>query len=1153
MMKPKTVKITCSKESNKELKDIKSEIKIVRDAKECKDEGNAYFARKKYSDAVTSYLDGVKLLKKDDNDDNNILLASLRSNLAGAYLKMESYVEVERQCTIVINELDSKNAKVWYRRALAREKLITVNLEEQGNASECIKKVNEAVQDLETSLRILETKQQTQETRTVHTVLERLNNLLHFLANKGSLSSHDEENLINGAKKCELANNALRQNQKVPSPAQQREDVRRLLKARKMGFQNKKSSTSPIGEAFFFIDWPWWCSWCRYADFFYQNEEISSNASNTDAKDQTEPLALLLQGSIIPKKIPKEEEEEISVSSEESQSQNINQAIPPGPIDNSNLLLPPLTGVFTPSAKSAFYRQLYQHNKSTSIEGTRSYTSSSLRPNLVRGHHFELLPREVYCALRSWYGETSPSVCRRTTMLETDTSSQKNVGKYRATVKLYPLISDRVNKNDSCETTICGACRALFATARCKRCMSVHYCDRICQESHWHHHKTRCKQVTSDGVIEKQPDLDSGGKVGLNNLGNTCFMNSALQCLSHSTPLTRHFLSSRFRADLNSSNPLGTGGMLANAFDSVMKEIWTKNKNIRGSTSPTALKRAISAFAPRFAGCLQHDAQEFLAYLLDGLHEDLNRIRKAPYVEMPDANGKENMAIAGAEAWDAHRRRNDSLIMDNFYGQFKSTCICPKCDRLSVSFDTFNHISLEIPHLHKTTILIPVLMMQTPFRKGNGIPMRYGISVRSGGLVGDVRLELSNLCGIPTTRIILCDVYDSVICEILPDNKSVLSIRSSELITAYEVDPYTSASIHVIACHAVPNSSDNASKTLEEDTNECFGFPFLTSFRADYACKEVWDHIWQLVRYTVIDLASGDEEVNDAPHKDLLQIRVVNNERNPEPVFPSPLNSLDDLECHLTSILPSKIDEKVSTYLGEECTSRFLFLTLEWGKHAADGETQKCSEPLIQESRFLAHDDHHSLVEAIRKQRSMNGMKGVTLDQCLETFTKPERLDEHNMWYCSECNEHVRALKTMELWRLPNILIVHLKRFEFSHGFRRDKLDTFVEFPIDGLDMSKHCAYWNSQRNAKENDAHLFVDDLIPAEYDLFAVVNHYGRMGFGHYTAFARKWDEVEISTDWALFDDSSVRNLGDGRSGPDGVVSPAAYVLFYRKRIFN
>ena len=136
--------------------------------------------------------------------------------------------------------------------------------------------------------------------------------------------------------------------------------------------------------------------------------------------------------------------------------------------------------------------------------------------------------------------------------------------------------------------------------------------------------------------------------------------------------------------------------------------------------SPSTLKRAIAMFAPRFVGCSQHDAQEFLAYLLDGLHEDLNRIRCAPYLELPDVNENSDMEIAGEEAWNAHKRRNDSLVMDTFYGQFKSTCVCPRCHSVSVSFDAFNHVSLEIPQ-PQSNRFIPVLI----FSRDGSIPQRW--------------------------------------------------------------------------------------------------------------------------------------------------------------------------------------------------------------------------------------------------------------------------------------------------------------------------------------------------------------------------------------------------------------------------------------------
>ena len=113
------------------------------------------------------------------------------------------------------------------------------------------------------------------------------------------------------------------------------------------------------------------------------------------------------------------------------------------------------------------------------------------------------------------------------------------------------------------------------------------------------------------------------GLCGLSNLGNTCFMNSSIQMISNVPSLTDYFRSGKYKEELNATNPLGRNGQLAEAFADLINEMWSGNNSY---TMPRNFKLQIGRFAPQFTGFQQHDSHELLAFLLDGLNEDLNRI-----------------------------------------------------------------------------------------------------------------------------------------------------------------------------------------------------------------------------------------------------------------------------------------------------------------------------------------------------------------------------------------------------------------------------------------------------------------------------------------------------------------------------------------------
>ena len=195
---------------------------------------------------------------------------------------------------------------------------------------------------------------------------------------------------------------------------------------------------------------------------------------------------------------------------------------------------------------------------------------------------------------------------------------------------------------------------------------------------------------------DEAPTL-SRGLTGLDNLGNTCFLNSALQCLVHTQTLSQYFASGTYGNDIMEKSPMG--GQLATTFAKVCGGIYQQPSY--SSVNPLVLKDVISNWAPQFTGYNQQDAHELLRFLLDGLSEDLKRHAEVGTPSGSDMSEDDLFNLTPEEQgeywWDRHISKNSSFITDEFCGQLMSTIECLECHERRYCFDPMYDLSLPMP------------------------------------------------------------------------------------------------------------------------------------------------------------------------------------------------------------------------------------------------------------------------------------------------------------------------------------------------------------------------------------------------------------------------------------------------------------------------
>uniref|UniRef100_A0A914WPL0 Ubiquitin carboxyl-terminal hydrolase n=1 Tax=Plectus sambesii TaxID=2011161 RepID=A0A914WPL0_9BILA len=625
------------------------------------------------------------------------------------------------------------------------------------------------------------------------------------------------------------------------------------------------------------------------------------------------------------------------------------------------------------------------------------------------------------------------------------------------------------------------------------------------------------------------------GQCGLQNLGNTCFMNSALQCLSNVVDLTQYFLSGRYEDDINEDNPLGMHGQLARSYGELIQQMWSGSHR---SVLPRKLKTIIGQFAPRFSGYQQQDSQELLAFLLDGLHEDLNKVKKKPYVEEKEADGRPDKEVA-LESWSDYRTRNDSVIVDLFHGQLKSTLVCPQCAKVSIKFDPFCFLSLPLPQRDKEMSVDVTFVPRNSEKKWT----KYKVCVPKKGPVNNVLTGFAMIANVDVENLVIVEMDCIGRISKFPRGGDMCRnpAMNSDEYFVYELDkvPKEDEPVTVVATQYF--------RTEDDDHKRVVGRPIIFRTKKEALTRaRVSEELWKRVR-DVFTSDSGDSE------KDGEWMRKDDEEDEQDDDSGVEENDRqDDVMMAADDNDNGNMDSEREQTSSDEPPSRFHLAVSNsregpWEKFPLDdqpfepkpqsfyGASPTIEGPVVYVSLYWHPMAAKNLwckewETNVELDSSMNSManpspkRQVTIDDCFDLFTKEEQLGEEDSWYCPKCKDFRRATKKLDLWQLPEVLIIHLKRFQYSRWYR-DKIETVVDFPVRGLDL----------REKVLNEAH--AADL----YDLTAISHHMGGLGGGHYTASALN------NGRWVDFNDSQTSTIDV--SG-DTLASREAYVLLYRRR---
>ena len=655
----------------------------------------------------------------------------------------------------------------------------------------------------------------------------------------------------------------------------------------------------------------------------------------------------------------------------------------------------------------------------------------------------------------------------------------------------------------------------------------------------------------------------SSGKCGSVNLGNTCYMNSSIACLSNCIELTYYFLSEQYKNDINYNNKYGLKGKLAEGWFQLLKEYWVENTK---QGNPKDIKYIIGEKDMKYRGYNQQDSNEFINLFLDILNEDLNFSDEKKYIELEEKKETESDEECAKRYWEANLIRNDSIITDLFCGLFKSTIICPKCNKISVTFEPFYSINLPLKENKKKKKLLNEKKYIDEFR----IVYVPKYAIRTTFCIN--LLDISNITQIKECKDFLKNNENFEYKELLK-NVVYFKIKNGQCEEEIDEDTFIDENSYIFL-YEINNIFENNEIKIPvyfifskpDGSIELSQYPRLIFCEKNTTLGGFRKKIYFLVRKYIFSpfinfkkerIDSLTREITKYRKDKLIEDDYIFNliEEEYEKIFDENLSE-DEIIClkeymrnipfiiTLRELKGNKVIKVFELDNMNALSKEFKEMTEIDDIYASINEIlEKLDEYAVSvefnyNSKYINKQNYKfnsfnsisikypnvSEVQEIKKEEEdeKEENKKQNLIECFQFFCKEEQLKIGNEWYCNKCKEHLLAKKKIDLYYLPKILIINFKRFikESEHW---EKNDENVDFPIINFNMKDL----------------IIGPDKEHSIYDLFAVSQHYGSTGAGHYTAVCKNRGK------WYNYDDSSVL-----QTSPKACLSSAAYVLFYRRQ---